>query len=81
MSLENKRLWSGSEMFVFQISVMIGIRVGWTGVLVGMQCKRRSKKVKVFFVCLDSSHLWPPKCLLPKRIAGLGVERGEKFAR
>ena len=81
MSLENKRLWSGNEMFVFQISVMIGIRVGWTGVLVGMQCKRRSKKVKGFFFCLDSSHLWPPKCLLSKRIAGLGVERGEKFAR
>ena len=38
--------------------------------------KEKVKESQGFSVCLDSSYLWPLKCLLPRRMADLR-ERGK----
>lgn len=43
-------VWSGSEMFVFQISVMTRIRVGLVGVLAGISEAKEENTVKFPFV-------------------------------
>lgn len=70
-------VWSGSEMFVFQISVMTRIRVGLVGVLAGISEAKEENTVKFPFV-LSFGQPWPLKRLLLRRMSGLGVKRGGK---